>query len=154
MGPTSLDGLRDATDVTALPDGLRLRVSPTWIIAGEDRLSSTTILRLIECCREYHWSVDVLAQPGCESADAICCHLESDFLSPIDAGEDITITYGVQSVGRRSYTVRFVVANRERRTCARCVMVLAFYDAEQRRSLVPAPFVTARLSTLTTLQEV
>jgi acyl-CoA thioesterase FadM len=148
MGPTSLAALRAAAPVTLLPNGIRLTVASGWIIDGEDRLSSTTILRLVECVREYHWLRDVQAHAWGRGADSICRRLESDFLHTIAAGEEITLTYTVQWVGRRSYTLRVLVANRQQIPCAQCVLVLVFYDARARASQMPDREVAAQLTAL------
>ena len=61
MEPTVLENFIQNENVELLPDGIRVIVNPAWIVAGEDRLSYTTMIRLVEYCREHHWKTDVLS---------------------------------------------------------------------------------------------
>ncbi|HKT40506.1 MAG TPA: hypothetical protein VJR48_19190, partial [Ktedonobacterales bacterium] len=71
MQPTTLEGLLAEGGVRCFAGGLEVEVQRAWIVAGEDRLAYTAIVRLVECCREWHWQSDILPHAGGALLDSI-----------------------------------------------------------------------------------
>src|SRR6266516_3668425 len=109
MDPTSLNDLINEEEVIFIPNGMKVTVKSSWILEDEDHLSYTTIIRLAECCREYHWNRDILSISENKSIDSITRSLSCDFLKPILVGSNISITYQVIKVQKKSYSLRFEV---------------------------------------------
>src|SRR5438067_7182998 len=103
MDPTSLSSLLDETGVTFTSNGLIVVIQHSWILAGENRLSYTTLLRLIECCREHHWNTDIMPEAKDRSIDSITRSISGSFIRPIIVGDTISITYRVVEIRRRAY---------------------------------------------------
>lgn len=138
MDTTSLTRLQEAGCVLCRADGLSVTVDPAWVVAGEDRLSYTTLVRLIECCREHHWAMDILPHIGDSQLDSICRSVCADFRSPIGTGTVIDITYRVSNVSERSYSLEFSVRTPPGGAlCAELSLVSVFYDPLTRRSVQP-----------------
>jgi len=148
MEPTSLNMLMQTGCVVADLNGLTITIPPSWIIEGEDRLSYTTLVRLIECCREYHWQTDILPKINSNiSLDSICKSIYGEFISPILVDSVISITYLITDIRRKGYSLRFEVRNTENQTlCAKFDLVSIFYDPVTRKSIVPPPSVFDFLS--------
>jgi acyl-CoA thioesterase FadM len=149
MRPVALAELAARADVTELQRGLELTVDPGWVVAGEDRVSYTTLLRLVECCRERHWSQDVAPADTGGSLDSITRSVEAEFMRPLPAASRARITYRVTRCGRTSYALAFEVAEASsREPCAEVRLVCVFYDAAKRAAVMPPPEVSARLQAL------
>lgn len=124
--------------------GLDVTIPPSWIVEGEDRLSYTTIVRLIECCREYHWKKDILSKINKRKShlDSICRSLSCEFIKPILVRSTIAISYCITEVRRKSYSLKFEVRNTiDRELCAEFSLVSVFYDPVTHKSLVPPPLI-------------
>ncbi len=129
MQPTSLAGLLAEGGVRRFVGGLEVVVQPAWIIAGEDRLAYTAIVRLVECCREWHWESDIIPHTGGAPLDSITKSLHAEFTRPIAVGSLLRITHQVIAVAPRSYQLRFQLATqRPEQQCAILEMVSVFYD--------------------------
>lgn len=149
MRPTTLAELVRQSDVAPDARGLKLLVPKSWIVEGEDRLSYTTILRLVECCREHHWQTDIKPWSGCITVDSICRTAMADFREAVHVGAKISITYKVIEVGTKSYALEFTVHDDVTRSvCAIVRIVSVFYDPVRRRSIVPPMSVREHLSGL------
>lgn len=143
--PTTLESLLSDGPVDLLDDGLRLQVKREWIIPTEDRLSYATILRLVECCRELHWTRDVATV--CPTADAILTKVAARFHQPVLVQSLIQIHYAVTRIRPCSYDLEFrVILSGSAVLCATVEMRNAFYDSDKGRS------VRAPNNVLTTLQ--
>lgn len=149
MDITSLDRLRKTEDVVCRPDGIIIAIKDSWIIEGEDRLSYTTLIRLIECCREHHWQIDILPVAKGKPLDSICKLLTCDFIRPIAVGSTVFIKYQITEVRRRSYTLRFkVLETANNSLCAECDLVSVFYDPIARQCKPPPSSLIDKLTEL------
>ena len=83
--------------------GIIIRVQPTWAISGEKHLSYTTLTRLVECCREYHWEKDVLPLIYETNVDSICKALNAEFIKPVSIEARIFLKYEVKNIKHKSY---------------------------------------------------
>lgn len=131
-------------------NGLTVTIPPSWIVAGEDRLSYTTLIQLVECCREYQWQKDILSKIERRDIhlDSICKSLTCDFIAPILVGSTISISYCTIEVRRKGYSLRFEVRNtKNKRLRAMFKQVSVFYDPVARRSIAPPYCVLEYLST-------
>lgn len=152
MEPTSLNRLLEESDVTCTPSGLTVTIHPHWIIEGEDRLSYTTLTRLIECCREHHWNTDIIPIAEDSPIDSITKSITGEFTKAIPVGSVVSITCRVAEVRRRGYRLEFEVCNATDQTLhAEFDMVSVFYDPVAQKAVAPPASVTehllARLST-------
>jgi acyl-CoA thioesterase FadM len=144
---TSFKKLAEEEKVILHSDGIVVTARREWIIEGEDRLSYTTLIRLIECCREYHWQKDILPLTSDKSVDSICKILTCNFANPISVGSLIFVKYQIISVRRRSYTIRFKVYDTKNdMLCANCDMVCVFYDPRLQKSTFPPDPIIRALS--------
>jgi acyl-CoA thioesterase FadM len=151
MDLTTLKDLVKSGDVVYGAEGLRITINPKWIIEGEDRLSYTTLIRLIECCREFHWNSDVLIHTKGLLIDSITKLIKGDFLHPILTGTIMSITYHVIAVRHKSYELRFEVRNTADNTlCAVFNMVSVFYDPILHQSFTPPKQVIGSLFSMIT----
>lgn len=135
MDITTIDLLEQETAVLKKTYGISVKISNDWIVPDEDRLSYTTFIRLVECCREYHWRKDVLSI--LQQIDSINVHVTADFFRPIYIGKMLEIQYIITKIGNKSYTIRFN-AYVEKELCAVVEMVSVFYDANKRVA-IPIP---------------
>lgn len=139
METTTFARLMQTGCVIGDQNGLTITIPSSWIIKGENRLSYTTLVRLIECCREYHWQTDILPNTKNNvSLDSICKSLYGEFINPILVGSVISITYLVIDIRRKGYSLRFEVRNTKTQTlCAKFDLVSVFYDPVTRKSIAP-----------------
>lgn len=149
MEITSLSNLLKEDDVVCKPSGILLTVDSSWIIDGEDRLSYTTLIRLVECCREYHWQTDILPECAGFKLDSICKSLTANFIKPIQVGTRIFIKYYITTIRRKGYSINFKVYNAtEQFIYAEVDIISIFYDPLNCVSIVPPPFITNGLNLL------
>lgn len=139
METTTFARLMQTGCVVSDQNGLTLTIPSSWIIKGENRLSYTTLVRLIECCREYHWQTDILPNTKNNvSLDSICKSLYGEFINPILVGSVVSITYLVTDIRRMGYSLRFEVRNTKTQTlCAKFDFVSVFYDPVTRKPIAP-----------------
>ncbi len=153
MRPTQLRALLDEGSLWRDGGGLAGVARQAWIVEGEDRLSYTTIVRLVECCREHHWEVDIAphvaaAAEAAEatSLDSITKSLSCEFLHPVAVNSDFSITYRITEVRTHSYRLTFELRDwAPDRVCARIDMVCVFYDPVQQHAILAPPAVAAAL---------
>lgn len=146
MQPTTLEGLLAEGDVRCFAGGLEVEVRRAWIIAGEDRLAYTAIVRLVECCREWHWQSDILPHAGGAPLDSITKSFTGEFTHPIAVGSLLRITHQVIDARPRSYRLRFALATLQpEQLCATLEMVSVFYDPAREAVAEPPPAVAAYL---------
>lgn len=149
MEITSLGNLMREGGVTCNPDGLTVTIHSSWVVPGEDRLSYATLVRLIECCREHHWKMDVLPKAKDTQVDSICKSIEAKFLSAIPIGSLISITYRVTGVRQKGYSLRFEVRDTKSQTLrAEVNLVSVFYDSVASKPVAPPDTVFNHLSNL------
>ncbi|MGH2414980.1 MAG: acyl-CoA thioesterase, partial [Microcystaceae cyanobacterium] len=142
MEPTSLKRLLEEDGVTCTPEGLILKIHPDWVIEGEDRLSYTTLIRLIECCREHHWNTDILSRANGTLVDATSKSIAGEFTRSILVGSAIAITYQVTEVRSKGYALKFEVRDALEQTLyATFKMVSVFYDAQSGKAVPPPQVV-------------
>lgn len=112
MDTTSLKNLLDESKtITCLDDGLQLVAEAQWIVNNETKLSYTTIVRLVECCREHHWQKDIKPLLTNSQIDSTCRFLKSDFTHPIEVNQMINIVYNVTAIRDHSYCLQFTIFN-------------------------------------------
>jgi len=132
MDTTTYKKLCSETQVNEYDDGIEIFLQDSWIVDGEHRISYTTIIRLIECCREYHWLKDT---KGCEeSIDSICAHIDIKFRRPLSGNARAVIKYKVIRVFDRKYIVDFRVFNTCGQLCCYAQMTQHFYDEKTSAS--------------------
>jgi acyl-CoA thioesterase FadM len=136
MELTTLAGLRKDPSVALRDRQIHITVRPDWIVAGEDRLSFTTVIRLVECCREYHWEIDI--SPRVDCLDSICKEMRASFVAPIKIGNAISISYRVSGIRRKGYSLRFEVRKSASSLLyARVDMDSVFYDPVRSEAVEP-----------------
>ncbi|CAG0960618.1 hypothetical protein METP3_00804 [Methanosarcinales archaeon] len=149
MEPASFDCIIKTGYVKCNQDRLTVIIPPSWIVLGEDRLSYTSLVRLIECCREYHWKKDILSKINIEEfpLDSICKLLSGEFTNPILVGSTISISYSITEVRRKGYTLKFEVRNSNNILCAKFILVSIFYNPVNQKSIIPPASVSDYFST-------
>jgi radical SAM enzyme (TIGR01210 family) len=145
---TSLDQLMQTGCVVKEKNGLNLTIPKSWIIGGEDRLSYTTMVRLIECCREYHWQTDIVQNIKDNIVlDSICKSLLGEFIKPILVGSDISISSRVTNIREKGYSLRFEIRDTNTQTLyAKFDMVSIFFDPLVCKAIAPPSSVFSYLS--------
>lgn len=133
MDTTTYMGLKNETTVIENENGIVIFIPSAWIISGESRVSYTTIIRLVECCREYHWMKDVKCKDS--SLDSICGETTARFIKTIRADSTITIKYSIKDILKKRYKVEFVVLDNSGNICCIVEMVSFFYDPEKMQSV-------------------
>lgn len=149
MEPISFDRLIKTSCVKCNQDGLTVNVPPSWIVDGEDRLSYSSLVRLIECCREYHWQKDILSKINKNDIhlDSICKSLSGDFINPIFVGSKVFISYSINEVRRKGYSLKFEVRNATNSILsAEFILVSIFYNPINHESIQPPDSVSDYLS--------
>ena len=143
---TSLEILMGTKAVRPISQGLEIEILPTWIVDGEDRASYTTLIRLVECCREFHWRSDISPLQTADPLDCTCVQMCARFKSPVSVYEHVAIVYTVTSVGRRSYDLRFQIMNAEDQLEHATVdQTLVFLDPITHQATQPPEDVRAQL---------
>jgi acyl-CoA thioesterase FadM len=146
MQPTTWAGLLAEGGVRRFVGGLDVLVPRAWIVAGEDRLAYTAIVRLVECCREWHWASDILPHVEGAPLDSITKSIICEFARPIAVGSLLRITHRIIAVRPRSYQLRFQLSTRNpEHPCATLEMVSVFYDPAREAVAEPPPGVVAYL---------
>lgn len=135
MDITTYDGLVKETQVEQLEDGLIIYVPSNWVVDGEKRLSYTTITRLIECCREYHWKKDILSID--HDIDSICGGFEAKFIRIIVSNSKVFIRYKVIYVFEKKYILDFEVLDNYQTICAYIRMEIYFIDSMGETQAIP-----------------
>lgn len=149
MDITSLSRLLEEGGVTYNSDGLTVTIHPSWIIEGEDRLSYTTLVRLVECCREHHWNIDILSRAEGVPVDSICKSITGQFVSAIPVGSMVSITYRVAGVRRKGYSLKFEVRDAADGTLrAEFELVSVFFDPVACKAVAPPVSVYTYLFSL------
>ncbi len=153
MTPTTLKALIQEKDVILMPQGISITIQQSWIVKGEDRLSYTTLIRLVECCREHHWRSDIESILNNKSLDSICKSLSVNFIKPIKVGSKIIISYVVQEIRRTGYSLKFMVHNAQDKTlCAEVDLLSVFYNPKTSSAVIPPPIVIDQLANFKKLQ--
>ena len=147
METTSLDRLMQTGYVVRDINGLILTIPESWVITGEDRLSYTALVRLVECCREHHWEKDITQNVKDKSLDSICKSLLGEFIKPIIIGSVIYISYRITDIRRKGYSLRFEVRDTNNQTLyAQFDMVSIFFDPVAHKAINPPSCVFDCLS--------
>lgn len=142
MEMTTLDWLLGQGGVDLLDDGLAFTVHPSWIVPGEDRLSYTTLIRLVECCREHHWIKDVLPKAEGIIVDSTIKSIAGEFTRSILVGSAALMKYEIADVRSKGYSLRFQVYIRDSfEVVARFCLVSIFIDDSQHQAVFPPPDV-------------
>ena len=129
MKPITLKELKQQYEIDFTGNGLELEIVAKWVVDGEDRLSYTSLIRLIECCREYHWETDINSLIEKHELDSITKTISVEFSKPIFIGNRIAITYRIIEVRNRGYSLGFQIDNITlKNVSAQCYMVSVFYN--------------------------
>jgi acyl-CoA thioesterase FadM len=144
---TTLSGLiKEGVAVKTL-NGIIVEVRPSLIVKGEDRLSYTSLIRIVECAREQHWQHDVCSID--KTVDSICKSFTADFMRPIIVGTKILITYMITLVRKASYHVSFLVCSEDKtQKYASINMIFAFYNPSTQKIILPPHSVITQLAVL------
>jgi len=149
MDVISFDSLRNQGNLVLKNDGIIVKAKKSWIIAGEDRLAYTTIIELVECCREYHWQKDINSVIQGESLDSICRKISCDFMKPILSETEVFIKYNVIDVGKKSYSLKLSIFDKfGDHLYADITLISVFYDAISNKSLIPPERVLNKLKSI------
>jgi radical SAM enzyme (TIGR01210 family) len=147
MEPASFDRLMQTGYVVRDINGLILTIPKSWIMKGENRVSYATLVHLIECCREYHWNIDITQNIKDISLDSICKSFRGEFIKPIMVGSVISISYMINDIRRKGYSLRFEVRDTNTQTLyAQFDMVSIFFDPVANKAIVPPSCVLDCLS--------
>ena len=147
LKPITFDQFMAEDGIECQPGVIVLSVSPSWVVNGEDRLSYTTIIRIIECCREYHWNTEIKKVDP--KIDSICKSVTARFSKPILIGTTIRVVWQVTDLRQKSYTLRFTITDRGgEKSFAECDLVSVFYDPNSHSSLIPSEKLMSVLSNL------
>lgn len=136
MEPTTFSKLFETGSSTKIKKGLQVKISSSWIVEGENRLSYTTIIRLIECCREFHWEKDIISHYE-DKIDSICKSIRCDFKKPIFSGDVVRIEYSINDVRKKSYTLYFKIINQKEEICCEAWVTSVFYNPDFNQSYLP-----------------
>lgn len=146
MIPITLNRLLEMGGVNFIENGLIVTISPSWILEGEDRLSYTALIRLIECCRELHWNIDILSTVKDISVDSITKSIVGEFIRPIQTRRRISITYQVTEVYQKGYLLKFRICDVKKQTLyAKFELISIFYDPLMQKSVYPPASVSDNL---------
>lgn len=146
MEITTLSDLKKDGIVEFILKGISVEITPSMIIKGEDRLSYTTMIRLIECCREYHWKNDVMSILFGAHLDSICKSITVDFERPIPVGDKIDIIYDILNVRQKGYKVEFkIIESDSDKLYAKANLVCVFYNPLTQVAISPPNSVLNRL---------
>ncbi len=149
MDIISFDKLVNEGGVTLVDNNLVIEVKSSWVIDGENRLSYTTLTRLVECCREYHWNLDVLSQVEKASIDSTVISLNAKFFCPIIITSVISIKYKIIDVRHKSYSLVFEVSDKnDGKKCSEFEIVSVFIDPLSHKAKTPPASVLDRLRSL------
>lgn len=148
MTPVTLAGLLAEGGVRLHPRGLEIEARRAWVVPGEDRLSATTLLRLVECCREHHWQTDILPAAAGQPVDSITKSINAEFVQPVPVPGTVLLDYAVMQVRSRSYEMRFAIRLPDGSLCATVTMVQVFFDPLTSQATTPPPAVRQRLLSL------
>lgn len=149
MDPTSLELLKRECNIDFFNRGISLTTLPSWTIIGENRLSYTTIIRLVECCREYHWEKDILTLIGKDKIDSITKNVSCNFITPIMVEAKISIFYKIIEVRSRGYSIKFSVLQESNdHNNALVSMVCVFFDPVTDQKYKPSNNIITNLKKL------
>jgi acyl-CoA thioesterase FadM len=150
MDTTSLDNLlRESPSVSCLDDGLRLKAESQWIVDNETKLSYTTIIRLVECCREHHWQKDIRPLLQNSQIDSTCRFIKSEFFHPIEVNQVFDIIYTVKAIRNHSYCLQFTISNTCRTVIyAEVELVMVFLNIWDNKPVAPPEKVLKNLENL------
>lgn len=148
MEITTLNSLVAGGSVSFLANGLKIITEADWVVSGENRLSYTTLIRLIECCREYHWNKDIRTKSQDDFVDSITKSLSIAFYRALIVGTTIAIRYEIVNVRDKGYEAKFSIFNTQGELCAECNMVSIFFDPEQMMPTPPPGSVVQALKSL------
>jgi acyl-CoA thioesterase FadM len=133
MDITTITALKLETKVIEKKDGISVFIPSYWVVSGEDRVSYTTIIRLVECCREYHWEKDVICHNSI--LDSICGSLSSRFIKAIEVNSTIHIKYSIKDVKKNRYLLEFIITNENNDICCSIEITSFFYDPLKHQSI-------------------
>jgi acyl-CoA thioesterase FadM len=138
MDPTGFKFLIEEGGVTCNPDGITVLINPSWIIEGEYRASYTTLIRLVECCREYHWEIDIIPKAKGTPLDSITKSVSGEFIRPIKSGIFVSISYHLIDVRDKGYSILFEIRDKSSQALyARITLVCVFIDLITSRPITP-----------------
>lgn len=130
LKPIGLIDLLSEPDAETIVGGLKLVPTLNWVVEGEDRLSYTTLTRLIECCREHHWKEDVEKIVGKSELDSITKSVSANYFHPVLTGKKILIKYQIKEVREKGYMSEFIITDEEQSVVyAEYSVVFIFYSS-------------------------
>lgn len=146
MKPITFTELYQKYSIQLTSNGIVLQVDSDWVVDNEERLSYTTMTRLVECCREYHWQLDILPHVIENSIDSITKSLTAEFYNPIYINTPMKISYYVTEVRRKGYSLTFNLGHANQQSInARFTMVNVFYDSQASLAIAVPEAILAYL---------
>lgn len=133
MDTTTFFSLKSQTNVYEKENGIDVFIPSRWVVDGENRVSYTTIIRLVECCREFHWKKDIECIN--DQIDSICGTINCKFLKPIESNAVIKIRYYLIDISEKKYILEFKVIDSMKNVCCIIRMTLFFFDAIEQHSI-------------------
>ena len=150
LDQTSLDNLLSETDVTFLKNGLHIKTKKEWIVKGENRYSYTSLIRLAECCREYHWKKDILS--NYEYIDSILARCDAKFYKPLKTCKDVEILYTVNDVRNKGYILELNILSIYEINHSKIKLTNIFFDEQKGKAIIPPDSVLSLLRTLSDIK--
>lgn len=131
MDLTTFDNLKRTTFVNEKKNGINVFIPSSWVVDGENRVSYTTIIRVVECCREYHWNKDMKNK----NIDSICGSINAKFIKPIEVNVTIYISYSIKDISDNKYKLLFNVTDENGETYCFIEMISFFYNPFLKKTI-------------------
>ncbi|MDK2980884.1 MAG: hypothetical protein PWQ55_1231 [Chloroflexota bacterium] len=136
MIPVSLSRLKKDNKIKFTSTGMVFRSKKKWVIKDETRLSYTTLTKLIECCREYHWEKDIQSSFKNHNIDTTCKSFSAQFYKPVSYHSLLSIDYSIVNINKKDYEIKFVICDLYKNiVCSEFLMVQVFIDLSDFRSI-------------------
>lgn len=154
LKPIVLSDLLKEHNVSIYSDGIKFTANLNWVVDGEDRLSYTTLTRLVECCREYHWNKDVETINKSADLDSITKSVSANYFHPVYLNVPILISYQVIEVRSKGYCVKFIIANEDGSIIyAEYSLILIFFSNLSNKAIAPSKEIIEHLRCLSDQKE-
>lgn len=112
MDTTTLQNLISNSNVFLDVDGIEITAEKSWVVDNEYYLSYTTLIRLIECCREHHWNKDIKPKLREKDIDTTCRSINIKFSKSIRLSKRFKIKYKISKVTKYTYDAVFTIIDK------------------------------------------
>jgi acyl-CoA thioesterase FadM len=147
MLPITLEKLLNSSEIQFSDTGFVVTLQPEWVVAKENRLSYITALKLAECCREYHWTKDLLSESSL-FLDSTIRNLTAEFKAPLFIGDKVHVSYFVSHIGIKSYTLQIELERIDELTPASIFTLINVFLDSYGKSIDIAPTTRSYLNKL------